>query len=88
MFLVWWHWVVAGLVLAGFEALVPGYIFVGFSAGAIATGLLVAVFGAFADRAVLILIFAVLSLAAWLVLRYRFRVGEGPKIWRRDINDD
>lgn len=85
--LVWWHWVVAGLALAGLEALVPGYIFLGFSAGAVATGLLIAGFGQFAGLPVLLLIFAIVSLAAWLVLRWRFRVGAGPKIWRRDIND-
>ena len=69
MMLIWWHWIVAGLALAGLEALVPGYIFLGFSVGAVATGLLVARFGVFAGLPLLLLIFALLSLAAWLMLR-------------------
>lgn len=66
---LWWVWAVAGLVLGILEVLAPGYIFLGFAAGAAVVGLLLLVGGPFAAWAVgslplLLLLFALASLAA------------------------
>ncbi len=87
MWNVWWVWLVAGLVLGVLEILAPGYIFLGFAIGAVLTGA-VAALGLTASLPLLLLIFAVASVVAWLVLRKVMGVREGQvKIWDRDIND-
>jgi inner membrane protein len=84
----WWTWVVLGFALGVLEILAPGYIFLGFAIGAVATGILVGIGLAPAGVMGLILVFAVLSVLAWLVLRRVMGLREGQvKIWDRDIND-
>ena len=84
---VWWAWVVLGFLLGILEIFAPGYIFLGFAIGAVLTGV-VAALGLTASLPVLLLVFAVASVAAWLVLRKVMGVREGQvKIWDRDIND-
>jgi membrane protein implicated in regulation of membrane protease activity len=86
---VWWVWIVAGFLLGMLEIMVPGYIFLGFAIGAVATGILVGISIAPANPALLVLIFAVCSLVAWLVLRRTMGVRKGQvKVWDRDINDN
>lgn len=85
---IWWVWVVAGVVLAVLEIMVPGFVFLGFAIGAGLTGALVGFGLAPANVAALALVFAVLSLIAWVILRrsvgvFRHQV----KIWHKDIND-
>jgi inner membrane protein len=83
----WWAWVVLGFALGVLEILAPGYIFLGFAIGAVLTGAVVGL-GISASVPALILIFAVASLIAWLILRRTVGVREGQvKIWDRDIND-
>lgn len=83
----WWAWVVLGFALGVLEILAPGFIFLGFAIGAVLTGALVGL-GIPAGVPALILIFAVVSVVAWLVLRRVVGVREGQvKIWDRDIND-
>jgi inner membrane protein len=83
----WWAWVILGFALGVLEVLVPGFIFLGFAIGAVATGVLVGL-GVPAGLPALILIFAVTSVIAWLVLRRVVGVREGQvKVWDRDIND-
>ena len=83
----WWAWVVLGFALGVLEILAPGYIFLGFAIGAIVTGAVVG-FGLPAGLPAMILIFAVASVIAWLVLRRTMGVREGQvKVWDRDIND-
>jgi membrane protein implicated in regulation of membrane protease activity len=83
----WWAWVVLGFALGVLEILAPGYIFLGFAIGAILTGAVVG-FGPAAGLPALLLIFAILSVLAWLVLRRTMGVRSGQvKIWDRDIND-
>lgn len=83
----WWVWVILGFALGVLEVLVPGFIFLGFAIGAVVTGVLVGI-GIPAGPTALILIFAVVSVLAWLVLRRVVGVREGQvKIWDRDIND-
>jgi membrane protein implicated in regulation of membrane protease activity len=84
----WWTWIVLGFALGVLEILVPGYIFLGFAIGAVLTGILVGTGLAPSGLAFLILVFAVLSVIAWLVLRRTMGIREGQvKIWDRDIND-
>jgi inner membrane protein len=88
MWAIWWVWIVAGFALGVLEVLVPGFIFLGFSIGAVVTGILVGLGLAPTSLAALILIFAVVSLVAWLVLRRTMGVREGQvKVWDKDIND-
>jgi membrane protein implicated in regulation of membrane protease activity len=88
MWAVWWVWMVAGFALGVLEVLAPGFIFLGFAIGAVATGLLVAM-GVIGSLPLLLLIFAVLSLVAWLILKRAFgRVNGQVKLWDRDVNDN
>ncbi len=84
----WWAWIVLGFALGVLEILVPGFIFLGFAVGAVLTGLLVATGLVAAGPMALLLIFAVLSVIAWLALRRTMGIREGQvKVWDRDIND-
>jgi inner membrane protein len=84
----WWAWVILGFALGVLEVLVPGFIFLGFAIGAVVTGVLVGI-GIPAGVPALILIFAVVSVLAWLVLRRVVGVRDGQvKVWDRDINDN
>lgn len=91
---VWWAWMLAGLGLAILELFVPGYIFVGFALGAVATGLIL-----WADAwptgwmdgnlARHLLVFAGLSVVIWILLRALLGVRKGQvKYFDRDINED
>jgi membrane protein implicated in regulation of membrane protease activity len=89
MLSVWWVWVVGGLALAILETVVPGYIFVGFAIGAVATGglLWLGVLGG--NLAVQMLVFALISLVVWLTLRRVLGIRKGQvKYWDRDINEN
>ena len=84
----WWVWMSASLLLATLEVLVPGYVFLGFALGALGVGLLMTVVS-LSGIATMLLIFAVLSLAAYLGLRRVFGLKTGSvKVWDRDINEN
>lgn len=83
-----WAWVVAGIALGVLEILAPGYVFLGFAIGAIIVGALLWVGILGAGLPALLLVFAVVSLVAWWLLRRVFGIRHGQiKIWDRDIND-
>lgn len=84
----WWIWMVAGAALAILEVAVSGYVLLGFAVGATLTGLLLW-FGVLGGSlALLLLVFAVASLVAWLILRRAVGVRHGQvKVWHRDINE-
>jgi len=90
----WWAWAVAGLVLGILEVLAPGWIFLGFAVGAGVVALLLAVGGPMAAAMsgsvpLLFVVFAVLSLAAWLVFRKVFGLrGGSVKTFDHDINEN
>ena len=85
----WWVWVVGGIILAVLELLAPAYILLGFAIGAIATGALIALGVLGSSLPVMILVAALVSLIAWLVIRKVFGLRRGQvKIWKHDINDD
>jgi membrane protein implicated in regulation of membrane protease activity len=84
----WWFWLSASLVLATAEVILPGYIFLGFAVGAfvLGAGMFLGLTGM--SLPFTLVIFAVLSLAAYLGLRYIFGLKSGQvKIWEKDIND-
>ncbi len=89
----WWTWGMLAALMGILELLLPGYIFLGFSIGAVAMA------GAFlAGEPVagwlpkglpaLSLVFAALSVLSWFVLRALFRLPKGQvKTFDYDIND-
>ncbi|WP_170324782.1 NfeD family protein [Ruegeria arenilitoris] len=86
--LTWWIWLAAALALGILEIVLPGFIFLGFAIGAAITGLMLVIPGMAPSLPVLLLIFAALSLIAWLVLRRVYSLPHGQvKIFRHDIND-
>jgi membrane protein implicated in regulation of membrane protease activity len=70
----WWIWASAALVLAVAEVILPGFVLLGFAIGAGVVALILLVGGPLAvwlagSLPVLLLVFAVVSLVAWLSLR-------------------
>jgi membrane protein implicated in regulation of membrane protease activity len=94
MFGLWWVWVSGGIVLGILEVLVPGFFFLGFSSGAVITGLVLLAGGPLAawlagSVAYTVLFFALVSLGSWLALRRFVGIRKGQlKLWDRDINED
>ena len=90
----WWAWAVAGLVLAILEVLAPGWIFLGFAVGAGVVALLLAAGGPAAAAMagsvpILLVVFSVLSLVAWLIFRKVFGLrGGSVKTFDHDINEN
>jgi membrane protein implicated in regulation of membrane protease activity len=85
---IWWAWVAAGFGLAILEIVAPGFIFLGFAIGAVLVGLILAT-GLTLSLPWALVVFAVVSLVAWLALRQVFGVRKGQKkVWTRDINED
>lgn len=84
----WWVWMSIAVLLATLEVIAPGYIFLGFALGALALGLLLLINIPLGGLAVTVLVFAVLSLIAYLLMRRVFGLKNGSvEIWDRDIND-
>ena len=85
---LWWVWISAAVVLAILEVMVPGYIFLGFAVGAAFMGIMIALGISGFSLPWALVIFAVLSLVAYLAMRKIFGIRHGQvKIWDRDIND-
>ncbi|PCJ04945.1 MAG: hypothetical protein COB16_17020 [Rhodobacteraceae bacterium] len=84
----WWLWAAAALLLAIVEVLAPGFVFLGFAIGAAAVALILLNTGMSVSLPMLLLIFAALSLVAWLILRRVFASPKGQvKTFDHDIND-
>lgn len=84
---IWWLWIAAALVFGLIEVLAPGFIFLGFSLGAIVTGVLVGV-GYAPSPSALLAIFGAVSLLSWVGLRFAFRhQSTGAKFFKDDVND-
>ncbi len=85
---IWWAWVAFGIALAILEVLAPGFIFVGFAIGAVMVGFLILIGLAF-TLAWALVIFAVVSVIAWVLMRKIFGVRGGQvKSFDHDINED
>ncbi|MEE9428891.1 MAG: hypothetical protein V3V25_12165 [Paracoccaceae bacterium] len=84
----WWVWIVGGIALGVLEVIAPAFVLLGFSIGALLVGVLVAMGVLGTSLPVMILVFAVVSLLAWVALRQIFGMRKGQvKIWKKDIND-
>jgi inner membrane protein len=84
----WWVWMLAGAVLAIMEVLIPGFILLGFAIGAGLTGGLIWLGVLGNSFGTILLVFAGVSIIAWLALRRLAGVRRGQvKVWDRDIND-
>jgi membrane protein implicated in regulation of membrane protease activity len=85
----WWAWMSAALALATLEVLIPGWIFLGFAAGALVMGVLLLIGLTGLSLPLTLVVFAVLSLIAYLLMRQIFGLRHGQvKLWDRDINDN
>ncbi|QBY02852.1 hypothetical protein E2K80_18225 [Rhodophyticola sp. CCM32] len=90
----WWVWMAGALVLAVGEVLLPSFILLGFAIGAGVVGLILLIGGPLAlwlagSMPVMMLVFAVMSLVAWLLLRHYIGLRRGPvKSFDHDINDN
>ena len=90
----WWVWVAGGIALAILEMFAPGFIFLGFAVGAVVVGVLLLVgppveTALAGSMSVKLLVFALASLVAWLVLRRIEGERKGQKkLIDRDINED
>ena len=85
---IWWLWAAAALLLAIVEVLAPGFVFLGFAIGAAAVSLILLNTGLSLGFPMLMLIFAALSLVAWLIMRRVFARPHGQvKTFDHDIND-
>ena len=84
----WWVWVAAALVLAILETLAPVFIFMGFTVGAAAMGVLVLIGINFGGSVAWMLVtFAAISLVSTLVLRkYLGTKRDEVKTFTDDIN--
>ncbi len=83
---LWWVWLAAALGLAILEIVVPGFIFLGFAAGAALVALLV-LLPLNLGLATLLASFAILSLISWIVLRRVLRrPDDQTRVIREDIN--
>lgn len=88
---LWWVWMVGALLLAILEVVAPAQIFLGFAVGAVGVGLglLVGIPGLADSVPLMMLVFAVVSLVAWLVLRPLLGIRPGQvKHFRHDINEE
>jgi len=91
---VWWVWVAAGIALAILELFAPGYIFLGFAVGAVVVGIMLAIGGQISavlvgSLSAKLLVLALASLVAWLVMRRVAGERKGQKkVWDTDINED
>jgi membrane protein implicated in regulation of membrane protease activity len=93
MWAAWWVWGAAAIVLAVGEVLLPTFVLLGFAIGAGGVAVILLIGGPLAAALggsvpVLVLVFAVVSLIAWLALRRWVGVYRGQvKTFDRDIND-
>ena len=84
---LWWMWICIALVVGLIELLAPGFIFLGFALGALVMAAVVYVVPGLSVP-VMLALFAILSLLAWIVLRQLFkRQSSGARIVTHDIND-
>ncbi len=88
---IWWVWIIAALLLATLEVVAPAQIFLGFAVGALGVGLALwgGVLGLANSLPLTVLVFAILSLVAWIAVRRLVGVRKGQvKVWETDINED
>lgn len=84
-----WLWILAALVLAAVEVLLPVWVFLGIAIAVLMMGLAMLIGLVPGSFPVALVMTAVLSGAVWLGLRRVMGVTHGQvKIWKTDINDN
>ncbi|MEM9710154.1 MAG: hypothetical protein AAF871_15355 [Pseudomonadota bacterium] len=89
----WWVWMAGAFLLGIVELMVPGFVFLGLALGAGAVGVLLLVGGPGAamltgSLPLLLVIFAVISIVAYVILRRAVGVQKGQvKTFDHDVND-
>ncbi|AUH33552.1 hypothetical protein [Paracoccus tegillarcae] len=84
-----WIWLIAALLLALLELLLPGWIFMGIALATAIMGVVILADLWSAGLPLALVVTALLSGVIWLILRRAVGVREGQvRIWDRDINDD
>ena len=90
--IVWtngWLWIIAALVLALIELMLPGYVFMGVALAAALMGIALLTGIWTGGLPLALVVTAVLSGLIWLVLsRMRGVDRSATRIWHRDINDN
>jgi membrane protein implicated in regulation of membrane protease activity len=85
----WWVWGLGAIALLVLEIFAPGFLFLGFGAGAAVVAVLLGLGLLPSSLPILALTFACVSMASWFAMRRMFGVRvNGVKIWDKDINDD
>lgn len=83
-----WLWLIAALILAAVELLVPGWVFMGLAASVGLMGALLLAGVWTAGLPLTLVVTALLSAVAWLVFRRIWPSARGDvRIWDRDINE-
>lgn len=84
----WWVWIALAVLFGALEVVLPVFAFMGFAAGAAATGLLLAL-GMGTGVGGTLLVFALISAASFAALRTILGRDRGTeRIVERDINDN
>mgnify|MGYP001358551322 FL=1 len=87
----WWAWAIVALTFAFFEIILPAFVFLGMAIGAASVSLFMLLGGAKVlggSVAATLVVFAVASLIATLILRKVFELPKGQvKTFDSDIND-
>ena len=84
-----WIWIIAALVLAALELALPGWFFLGAAIAVLLMGLALLLGLWTGGLPMALVVTAILTGLAWLVLRRVFGASRGEvKIWDRDINDN
>ena len=84
-----WLWIIAALLIAMVELLLPAWIFLGTAIAVLIMGLILLAGIWLPDLPLALVVTGLLSGVVWLVLRRAMGVSHGQvKIWRSDINDN
>lgn len=84
-----WLWLIAALVLALMELLLPAWLFMGIAAATAIMGLVLLAGLWTGGLPMALVVTAILSGVIWLILRRAVGVHKGQvRIWDRDINDN
>ncbi|RCW83973.1 hypothetical protein [Paracoccus lutimaris] len=84
-----WIWIIAALVLAALELALPGWFFLGAAIAVLLMGLALLLGLWTGGLPMALVVTAILTGLAWLVLRRIFGANRGEvTIWDRDINDN
>ena len=84
-----WLWIIVALVLAALELALPGWFFLGAAIAVLLMGLALLLGLWTGGLPMALVVTAILTGLAWLVLRRIFGANRGEvTIWDRDINDN